>query len=592
MSSARVEAKIEKERIRLLYELAPGALIALFFTCGAVASFFWFQNPESNRGSIALWFVAIVVMLLLRMKLWMIFKRASESDFDARFWALLFTLGAGVSGFLVGISPVLFLDFSNTTAVVFLTIIVVGTLAGSLGVLAHFRFAYFLFSTLSTLPLMMLFFLQGGSMAMISLLMLIFLSANFFYANSLYKMVTHSIEQRFENLELMERLKHQTGVAEKANIDKSRLLAATSHDLRQPLHSLGLFLAVLKEKLTTEEQMGLMTQTEQSQKVLNDQLNAVIEITQIDAGELHVELRSISSKVMVEGVVGEFSLLAKRANIEIRTLLADAWIDTDPIIFTRILRNLISNAIQHCPDSTLLIASRVRDGASLELSVIDDGPGIAQSETQNVFSEFYQLNNPERDRNKGIGLGLSIVKRLSLILGAPVELQSKLGCGSTFRLVFPVSLDGYQQQIAQQEEFSSEVNSEVVSGLFILLVDDDVRNLEAMKRLLLHWGAEVLTATSLESVLGEFESFPYPKPDLMLVDYRLKEEKTGYELIEQMRHYFGYSVPAALITGDATLNLKSEFMDQDILVEYKPIQSGNLIRLIDELLKGSAGSEQ
>ena len=578
---ASIDIHIEMERVRLLYSLAPSLMVGLFVSTTAIASFFWYENPNVSREVIATWILLAMILIFFRTLIILRFKSIDETNFDPSFWMRIFTVGAALSGTLIGIAPVLFLDFSDATAVIFLTLIMFGTLAGALGPLSNCRMAYFIYVILAISPLIVLFFLQGGSMVVIGLLLMVFVAVHLFYANTLYQAITRSITHRFENMELLARLRLESKVAAQANTDKSRLLAATSHDLRQPLHSLSLFLAVLKEGLTTAEQQSLMYKIEQSQQVLNDQLNAIIEVAQIDSGELKVKLQSISSRANVESIVEEFSLLALESGVKIRTRLCEACIDVDPIIFDRIVRNLVSNVIRHCPNSTLLVASRIRQGSSLELMVVDDGPGIAEEEVDNVFSEFYQVNNPERDRNKGMGLGLSIVRRLSRLLNVPVEFKSELGRGTFFKLTFPLSLAGARSVtsgIVARDEMPKHV-----SGLFIVIVDDEVENLEAIKRLLMYWEAEVLTATSYEELLAEFEEFDYPLPDLMLVDYRLKGGDTGLNLIFKIRNYFNYSVPAAIMTGDVTLSLKEELADSDVAVEYKPVSAARLAGIIGKI---------
>ncbi|GKT12748.1 MAG: two-component system, sensor histidine kinase [Thiomicrorhabdus sp.] len=584
MVDSRISNKqsVEIERVRLLYRLALNAMVGLFVSTTAIAGFFWFAVPYVSKGVIGLWFLLAVLLIFFRVLIVLRFNRADLKEFDASFWTRVFIVGASLSGFVLGISPVIFLDPSDSSAVIFLTLVIFMTLSGSLGVLANCRIAYYIYAFLATAPLITLFILQGEGMLFIGLLLIVFVAVQMFYANSLYKSITESIFQRFENVELLDGLKQERRCADKANIDKTRLLAATSHDLRQPLHSLSLFLAVLKERLTTVEQRELMHKTELSQQVLNDQLNAIIEVAQIDSGELKVRLRSVSVKHAIDTIIEEFDLLAAEVNLTIRTRICDAWIDVDPILFARIVRNLISNAICHCPDSTLLIASRLRKGTAIELMLIDTGPGIAENEAKNIFSEFYQLNNPERDRNKGMGLGLSIVKRLSTLLNVPVEFSSRLGHGTFFKLTFSLSLAGSESIMMTEGVAKDDIPSHV-SGLFIVIVDDEKENLVAMKHLLMYWQAEVLTATCYKDLLTQFEFCNYPLPDLMLVDYRLKEGETGINLIQKMRQFFKKNVPAAIMTGDVTLSLKEDLLDSGVAVEYKPLSAGRLAGVIGKI---------
>ena len=578
------ESNVEMERIRLLYGQAPRGIVVALVSTIAIASFFWLEGCKTTQEVVALWFLAAIVIVLVRAFVIWRFNKLDLRGFDYQYWANLFTIGIGFSGLLMGSASILFLDFAQPYAALFLTLIMFGNLAGTLAALSHHCSAYLLYSILSMLPLTILFYLQGGAMVAISVLLVVFVAAYFFYAKSLCRATTRSIEQRFENAALLEQLKYETAVAEQANADKSRLLAATSHDLRQPLHSLSLFLAVLKEKLTTEEQLHLMRQTERSRRVLSDQLNGIIEITQIDSGALKVKSHSVSIKQVVEEVVSEFSLLAEEVGVDIRLRLKTLWVETDSVLLARIVRNLISNAVEHCPGSSLLIAAKKISSNRIQLLLMDSGPGIAEAETENIFSEFYQLNNPERDRNKGLGLGLSIVKRLSVALDISVNLTSEVGKGTAFRLSLPMCPqerdDGYLDKSLPQKASDTAF----VAGLFIVLVDDEAKNLAAMKNLFLQWHAEVLTATNHIDLMHELQKHPYAKPDLLLMDYRLSGSLTGYDLIMKVREHFADYIPASLVTGDATMNLKKEFEDCDVSVEYKPISAVELLSLVDRLL--------
>ncbi|NOR51556.1 MAG: response regulator [Gammaproteobacteria bacterium] len=571
-----IEQKILVERVRALYQQTPALFTGLLFSSAAIAFFFW---ERAEQDVVRIWLASILILIVVRLFFVWKFYKISLTDFNPHTWGWGFAIGSSVSGIINGTSLLLFLDFSEPVTVIFLTLIMFGTQAGSVAALSFFLPSYYLYSLFTISPLIVLFYIEGGTLYLFSILLFVFLVAHLLYSYNMYKTVVSSIRQRFENQELLIKLKQQTRIAEQANRDKSRFLAATSHDLRQPLHSLGLFLSVLRERLNTPKQKLLMEKTERSQRALSEQLNSIVDITRIDAGELSVHNQPIHLKTFVDDLISEFVLIAKKKNVNIKSRIIDGWIETDPVLLARIIRNLISNATQHCPGATLLVASRKR-GDDIELIFVDNGPGIVDSEQSSIFSEFYQLNNPERDRNKGMGLGLSIVHRLTCLLDIPLELKSIVNKGSCFSLMLPQH--NHDTEMNNIEGIEADFSADI-AGLFVVVVDDESENLDAMRSLLMDWGCEVLMAEDEATLMTELTSANYPMPDILLIDYRLRDDKNGFEVIEAVRKHFERIIPAAIITGDTTLNLESKLNIERCDLLYKPLASASLQRWISQL---------
>jgi len=569
-----IEKEVENERVKALYQHSNTSLLGLLTLSSAVLYYFW---EKAEQELIIIWFAALLITLSARIILTWRFNKISNTDFKAKKWNWLYTIGSVFSATILGASAPLFLNFSDPNTAIFLTLVMSGTVAGAMAALSLFLPAFYLFAFVCLAPLAYKFYDQGGELYIFSVFITLFLLMYSSYARNMHATLTTSIRQRFENTQLLEQLSEQTRLAEQANVDKSRFLAATSHDLRQPLHSLGLFLHVLKEKLSTSEQKHLMIQTEKSQQVLSQQLNSIIDITRIDAGELHIKKQAFQLKNFIDDVADEFSLTAEKANCEIRTQVTNDWTNTDKVLLARIVRNFISNVIQHCPNSTLIIESRNHNN-NIELMFTDNGPGLIEADQEVIFSEFYQLNNPERDRNKGLGLGLSIVKRLSKLLNMNLQLKSQIGIGSTFCISLPLMISA-SQNINVDTELTTE-NKIDVAGLFVVVVDDEKENLDAMHALLTLWECEVLMASSEDELMNELRSSDYPVPDMLLIDYRLREKRTGIEVINAVRHHFGEIVPAAITTGDTTINLQSNLTLDSCKILYKPLTTECLQKLL------------
>lgn len=570
----KIKQQIKNESVRVLYEQSKTSLLGLLILTSMMIFFFW---GKVEHDLLLGWFASILLIHTGRILLIRRFNKIANSNFNATKWSWLFVLGSLTTGVILGSSAFLFMDFSSANSAIFLTLVMSGTVAGSMAALSPFLPAFYLFTLACLLPLAFQFYQQGGELFIFAGFILLFLIMYFIYAKNMHETLITSIKQRFENRELLNKLTEQTRIAEQANMEKSRFLAATSHDLRQPLHSLGLFLHVLKGKLDSPEQKQLMEQTEKSQRVLSEQLNTIIDIAHIDANKLSVNKQAFQLKTFIDEIVGEFTLEAENTNCSIRTRVMNDWTHSDKVLLARIARNFISNVFQHCPGSSLLIATR-RRGNNVELMFIDNGPGLAEAEQKMIFSEFYQLNNPERDRNKGLGLGLSIVKRLTKLLNMNLSLESHKDKGSKFTITLPLYITEPTTETVDKNLIKNKLD---VAGLFVVVVDDVTENLEAMKALLTLWECETLLAKDEAELMKEFNSADYPAPDMLLIDYRLGENKNGFEVIEAVRKHFNKIIPAAIITGDTTLNLESNLTTEHCQVHYKPLSTESLTNLLN-----------
>ncbi len=252
-------------------------------------------------------------------------------------------------------------------------------------------------------------------------------------------------------------------------------------------------------------------------------------------------------------------------------------IDTDPVLLTRILRNLLSNAIKYTETGGVRVGACM-DGGAIALSVTDTGMGIPLRDQRRIFNEYHQLNNAERDRRKGIGLGLAVVKRTAALLGLTIHLESTPGQGSTFTLDIPA---GNRQQlpIVDTDEWDNKLD-----GMRILVVDDDPVVLEAILSLLQVWGCRVTAAESLTDLLEQGKDLQRP-PDLLICDYRLPGPRNGIEAATEVRSAFDPELPVLLITGDTDPTLRAQIVQQGFRLLDKPVKPAQLRKVMIELLK-------
>jgi signal transduction histidine kinase len=380
-----------------------------------------------------------------------------------------------------------------------------------------------------------------------------------------YRTLEYKVEERTRQLEL-------------ANAAKSRFLAAASHDLRQPLHALGLFLARLRAETNREERERLLGRIDAAVIAMNELFNALLDISKLDGG---VSLNKTDFPVtrLLRRVEATFADTAREKGLRLRVVSSSLWVRSDFILLERILLNLVSNAVRYTRTGGIVMGCRHR-GAFLRIDVCDSGIGIAEDQQKNIFSEFYQVAGAERLENgSGLGLGLAIVERLGRLLDHPIELISRVGRGSRFSVSVPIV--GAAAETAPVSRATTSFDP--LNGKFVLVIDDDERVLESMRGLLHGWGCRVVTADSGVAALSALADHG-EGPDLIVSDYRLANGSTGITAIEQVRRVVGGSIPAILVTGDTAPERLRDASASGFQLLHKPVPPMTLRALLSRLL--------
>jgi len=396
--------------------------------------------------------------------------------------------------------------------------------------------------------------------------------------------VTRSvINLRFENLNLIERLQQETDKAqaahreaELANLAKSKFLAAASHDLRQPIHAQGLFLEVIGRGALSVIQRDMLKNARATNKASADMLNTLLDFSRIEAGVVEPHIQPVYLQNVLNKIESELAPVATAKGLVYRTRETRAAAMCDPMLVELILRNLVSNAIRYTANGGVLVACRQR-GQEVWVEVWDTGIGIAPDQQQEIFREFHQLGNPERDRSKGLGLGLAIVDGLTRMLGHRLTLASVPGRGSLFRLALPVSDVETVHDTPVVESISI-----VPLGLNVLVIDDDAAVRVGMVQLLKDWGCQCVAADTIEEAV---EWARHNRPDLLISDYRLRDQRNGAEAIATLRNLLGKDLPALLITGDTAPERLREAQSSGVPLLHKPVTASALHRKLHQLHK-------
>jgi signal transduction histidine kinase/CheY-like chemotaxis protein len=512
------------------------------------------------------------------------YKRAKPNDDQWKIWAVLFTVISLAEGVGWGWASVSLAGDSDRFSLEMLVIVVTLNIAGgAIPAFSSYLPAFFALFLPTTIPSVFWSIasrdLFPEAIAML-LLMLIFITAMGGLGVLANQSFIELVGLRIRTNELAKDLRKQKEFAEQANLAKSSFLAAASHDLRQPVHALGLFVGALRAVELPSEGVRLVERIEESTNAMDSLFSAILDISRLDAGVVDVRAQAFAIQPLLDRICSDHAAEANRKSILIANHLCGATVHTDPLLMERILRNLVSNAVRHTDAGRVVVGCRRRAGA-ISVQVWDTGPGIPLTERERIFQEYFQLHNPERDRAMGLGLGLAIVRRLSNLLSCPVTLCSEPGHGSCFCIEIPEASG--TSNIVEPRVVGYE--AEVVRGL-ILVIDDEAAIRDAMHSLLTTWGYAVITAGSAAEMLANLAQCP-KRPDMIICDYRLRGEENGIDVVRQLQSECNEAIPAMLITGDTAADRLLEAQASGLLLLHKPVPNGKLRAAIVNLMAAS-----
>ena len=384
-----------------------------------------------------------------------------------------------------------------------------------------------------------------------------------------YATLEHKVEERTRQLEL-------------ANLAKSRFLAAASHDLRQPLHALGLFVAQLHDRVRANERRRIVARIDAALSAMNELFNALLDISKLDAGMLSPSITEFPVAKLLDRVDTTFTGAAREKGLSLRVISSSAWVSSDFILLERIVFNLVSNAVRYTSSGGVVVGCRNR-GVNLRIEVWDTGPGVPQDQQQNIFGEFYRLGAPGGDGRSGLGLGLAIVDRLCRLLEHSVLLTSISGKGSRFSVAVP--------RVAARPEIGetpapAHPLMDASDRKLVVVIDDDPLVLEGMAGLFRSWGYQLVAGTDDEALAGVADRDR--PPDLIVSDYHLSGGKTGIEVIEGLRSTLSAEIPAFLVSGDTSPELLRQARASGYHLLHKPVDPMTLRAMVSHVMREGA----
>jgi PAS domain S-box-containing protein len=377
-------------------------------------------------------------------------------------------------------------------------------------------------------------------------------------------------------------LRQARKTAERANRAKTRFLAAASHDLRQPYQAMRLLLHALACRQSDDQSKAIARRLDEAMTAGENLLNALLDISTLEGGMVRPQISDFCIHTVLERLIVEFAPQAAARGQSLRFIPSSAAVRSDPVLLERILRNLILNAVRHSPGGRILVGCR-RAGRAVRLEVWDNGPGIPVDKLDEIFEEFAQLGNEERDSSRGHGLGLSIVKGLSRVLGHEVSVRSKLGSGTVFSVTLPAAEEPVpiKRRAASGVQPAARENIQP-SARSVLVIEDEPAQRMSLSLLLEDWGYRVRAAADLASALREIEQWGEP-PSFVVSDFRLPGGCNGVEAIREIGRHIGHQVPGIILTGDTDPARLREARQSGCILMHKPVSLGSLKHAVASL---------
>lgn len=512
------------------------------------------------------WWLAIMTVLTTGMiALGVAYPRRGR--IDARLFGDMHTVLTCCVGVTWGVGA-LFAARYDAATLTFYTLVLGGTALGAVSS-QHVLLRSCLVSIWTSIPLLALAYVvkerdaTGFAAALMMLLFGLILSI---LSLRMHHFVLQNVGIRMQLAVQVQRLTESTEQLREAYAAKSRFLAQASHDLRQPIHAIGLFVECLNGLRVGSEGREILRNIEMSVDSLARLCRSLLDLSALDVGKVRPQIDAVALGDILAEVVRQGTDTAAERGGELRLVRTGLWVETDGALLHTMVQNLVSNAIKYAPGARILVGARRRDGR-VSIEVVDQGPGIPEDDHKAIFQEFVQLDSsPEKP--DGLGLGLSIVERLADLLGLSVRVRSVPGRGACFTIDGLVTTTARSARTSPAREAGYEHR---LRGVRVLVLDDDDDVLESTARVLSRWGCSVQATGRVEEARRIGGGF-----DFLLFDQELGGGNTGVELVRELRRDHGRALPAAILTGTQAPSLIEEAALENISVMAKPVRPAQL----------------
>ena len=584
--AAPLIAYARADQVATLYRSWHRTTASMVLGALILCSVLWEQETAKVM---AVWLAAILANQAWRGMLASAYRRVQPTVADAPRWGSYWAVGSTLAGALWGAAAVVMFPASPSYQALFI-VCQFSVILGGLNLTAVYKPSFYGFVLAALLPLIVRVASVGDQVHLFTALVLVVVLAFVLaFGRQVNHVLTQSLAMRYENVDLIGELKAQTdaalvarAAAETANRAKSQFLAAASHDLRQPLHAMGLFAAALAAKTRDPEMKPLVASIRSSMEALEGLFAQLLDLSRIEAGALQPAPVAFTLEPMFERLAADFAPQAIATGLFLRTMPTRLVVESDPVLLERILRNLLANAVRYTSTGGIVLGARRRD-SKVRIDVIDSGIGIAANDRAHVFDEFVQLAAAPRHHagGRGMGLGLAIVRRLGNLLGHPVELASTPGRGSRFSITVPQTILCCRDRkpLSAHAASPAAITATALAGRRIVVVDDDPTVVAAMRALFASWQAIAAGGADADSALTALVAIDHAgtnNADLIIADLRLANGQSGIDAIARLRTALGASTPALIVSGDTSAEAQAEVCSAGIVLLTKPVVAAAL----------------
>ncbi|MEO8740328.1 MAG: hybrid sensor histidine kinase/response regulator [Casimicrobiaceae bacterium] len=587
-SAAALSERVRAQQIATLYTQWRRATTSMLLGAGILIAVMWKTAPAVLFAG---WVAAIVVNQAWRYELARRYRRAAPTVVKQTGWGYASALGSGLAGALWGLAATVLFVPGDIGHQALLIVCLFGVILGGVNLTAVYKPTFYAFVLPALMPLIVRVALVGDQVhEFIAAVMVVVLAFILRFGHSLNNLMADSLAIRYENDDLIRALQRQTVAAdaaragaEAANRGKTQFLAAASHDLRQPLHALGLFAAALSARAREPELREIVASINTSVEALERLFSALMDISKLDAGAVAPVRAPVSLAPLFARLERQFAPLAAARQLRFRVMATCAWVDSDPVLLERILANLIGNAIHYTRRGGVVVGVR-RYAERWRIDIVDSGIGIAETHHERIFEEFYRADAGQGSGHQGMGLGLAIVRRLARLLEHPLSVASAPGRGSRFSVELPRAATIAKGGPLPHRDRNPACGASLGNAL-IVVIDDDATVVEGMRACLTQWGAVVLgaaTGADALALLGDCGRYP----DLIVADYRLAGGELGTTVIARLRDELGLPIPALLVSGDASADAIAAMRGSTLQVLLKPVIPDELRVYVERLLAG------
>ena len=540
----------------------------------------------------AAWLTAILLNQAWRISLAHNYHRARPALHDVRRWGFYWSAGSALAGALWGGAA--FVMYPASPAYEALLIVCLfGVVLGGLNLTAVYKPSFYGFVLPALVPLIVRVAQESDAVhvftAMVMGVVLVFLLG---FGHHLNNVLTHALATRYENVDLIGELQAQTqaavearATAETANRAKSQFLAAASHDLRQPLHAMGLFAAALAAKAREPELKPLVASIHASVEALEGLFAQLLDLSRLDAGAMTPEKGAVALQPLFARLAADFAPQAAAHGLRLAIVPTTLAVNSDAVLLERILRNLLANALRYTRAGGVVLGTR-RCGAFARIDIVDQGIGIPNDMQEQIFDEFVQGGSAPQHHaaGRGLGLGLAIVRRLAALLGHRIELASVPGRGSRFSIIAPRIAPPRRRDDQREQRAPLTVTPAFTdfAGRRIAVIDDDPAVVAAMRALFSAWGATVAGGENVDATAAELTTLAkgggtsLPVLDLIVADLRLADGHCGLDAVAQLRQIVGTRSPALIVSGDTGEEARASVDAAGFTLLSKPVMAAAL----------------